>query len=53
MTVRDDFDRLLTVWLGESAGAGMPDYLDETLDGIGRISQRPAWGEYGSSTTTW
>jgi hypothetical protein len=43
MTVRDDFDRLLTVWLDETAGAGMPDYLDETLDGLARVSQRPVW----------
>jgi hypothetical protein len=43
MIVRDDFDRLLTVWLDESAGAGVPDYLDETLDGLARIEQRPAW----------
>jgi Tol biopolymer transport system component len=43
MIVRDDFDRLLTVWLDESAGAGVPDYLDETLDGLARIEQRRAW----------
>ena len=43
MTVRDDFDRLLTVWLDETAGAGAPDYLDETLDSLAHIGQRPAW----------
>lgn len=43
MTVRDDFDRLLTTWLDESAGAGVPDYIDETIDGIARIRQRPVW----------
>jgi Tol biopolymer transport system component len=43
MTVRDDFDRLLAAWLDESAGAATPDYLDETLAGIDRIRQRPAW----------
>jgi Tol biopolymer transport system component len=43
MTVRDDFDRLLTVWLDETAGVGAPDYLDETLDGLARLEQRPAW----------
>jgi Tol biopolymer transport system component len=43
MTARDDFDRLLTVWLDETAGAGTPGYLDETLDGLARLEQRPAW----------
>jgi TolB protein len=43
MTVRDDFDRLLVVWLDETAGAGTPDYLDETLDGLATVGQRPAW----------
>ena len=43
MSASHDLDRLLTTWLDESAGAGAPDYLAETLDGIGRISQRPAW----------
>jgi Tol biopolymer transport system component len=43
MTVRDDFDRLMTAWLDETAGAGAPDYLDETLEGISRLKQRPAW----------
>jgi hypothetical protein len=43
MIVRDDFDRMVTVWLDETAGAGVPDYLDETLEGLARIEQRPAW----------
>jgi len=43
MTVHDDFDRMLSTWLDETAGAGAPDYLDETLDGLSRIGQRPAW----------
>lgn len=43
MTAHDDFDRIMTVWLRETAGAGVPDYLDETLDGLSRIGQRPAW----------
>ncbi|MEW6225611.1 MAG: hypothetical protein AB1627_13380 [Chloroflexota bacterium] len=43
MTARDDFDRLLAIWLDESAGAGTPEYLDETLTAIGRLRQRPAW----------
>jgi Tol biopolymer transport system component len=43
MIVRDDFDRMVTVWLDETAGAGVPDYLDETLEGLARIEQRSAW----------
>lgn len=43
MIVRDDFDRMVTVWLDEAAGAGVPDYLDETLESLARIEQRPAW----------
>ena len=43
MTVHDDLDRLLTRWLDETAGAGAPDYLDETITGIASLRQRPAW----------
>ena len=43
MIVRDDFDRLVATWLDESAGAGVPAYLDETVEGIARIRQRPVW----------
>jgi Tol biopolymer transport system component len=43
MTVHDDLDGLLTRWLDETAGAGAPDYLDETLTGIASLRQRPAW----------
>ncbi|HEV8696932.1 MAG TPA: hypothetical protein VGQ89_04490 [Candidatus Limnocylindrales bacterium] len=43
MIAHDDFDRMLATWLDETAGAGVPDYLDETLDGLARIGQRPAW----------
>ena len=43
MSAHNDLDRLVTTWLDESAGAGAPDYLAETLDGIGRTSQRPPW----------
>ena len=43
MIVRDDFDRVLTAWLDESAGVGVPDYLDETIEGTARIRQRPVW----------
>jgi Tol biopolymer transport system component len=43
MTVRDDFDRMLATWLDETAGQGVPDYVDETLAGLERIGQRPAW----------
>jgi Tol biopolymer transport system component len=43
MIARDDFDRLMTVWFDETAGSGTPDYLDETLEGLTRIGQRPAW----------
>ena len=43
MSAHNDLDRLVTTWLDESAGAGAPDYLAETLDGIERTSQRPPW----------
>jgi Tol biopolymer transport system component len=43
MIVRDDFDRMVSMWIDEAAGTGAPDYLDETLDGLARIGQRPAW----------
>jgi WD40 repeat protein len=43
MIAHDDFDRTLTTWLDETAGAGVPDYLDETMVGLARIEQRPAW----------
>lgn len=43
MNAQNDLDRLVTTWLDESAGAGAPDYLAETLDGVGRITQRPTW----------
>jgi dipeptidyl aminopeptidase/acylaminoacyl peptidase len=43
MIGRDDLDRLLTVWLDETAGSGAPDYLDETLAGVEHLSQRPVW----------
>jgi Tol biopolymer transport system component len=43
MTTRDDLDRLLTVWLDESAGSGAVDYLDETIAGLERLPQRSAW----------
>jgi Tol biopolymer transport system component len=33
----------MTTWLDETAGAGVPDYLDETLEGLARIRQQPAW----------
>ena len=43
MTVRDDFDRTLTDWLHETVGTGMPDYVEQTLDGVRRLDQPAAW----------
>ncbi|MFL5779422.1 MAG: hypothetical protein ACJ761_10850 [Chloroflexota bacterium] len=45
--IRTDLDRLIATWLDEDAGAGAPDYLDETLAGIGHLRQRPAWASPG------
>jgi len=48
MTVRDDFDLTLTAWLDEMAGSGMPDYVDETLDGLWRLDRPPIWMRPGT-----
>lgn len=41
--INRDLERLVVDWLDETAGAGAPDYLDETLARIERVNQRPAW----------
>jgi Tol biopolymer transport system component len=43
LTVHDDFERLLVDWLDETAGQGVPAYLDETLVRIVDVRQRPVW----------
>jgi hypothetical protein len=43
VTTRDGFDRDITAWLVTSAGTAAPEYLDETLESIGNLAQRPAW----------
>jgi hypothetical protein len=43
MTVRDSFDRSLADWLATGAGSAAPDYLDETLDALRNLHQRPVW----------
>jgi len=40
VTANDEFDRQLTAWLTDSAGATAPDYLGETLIAIGAQHQR-------------
>jgi len=43
MSTHDPFDQLLTTWLHDGAGAGAPDYLNETLSAIEGRHQRPSW----------
>jgi Tol biopolymer transport system component len=43
MTARRDADHLIAMWLTETSPEGYVDYLDETLEGIDAIRQRPAW----------
>lgn len=43
MTVRTDFNGVISDWLDEQAGRGAPDYLDEILSRTTRTRQRPAW----------
>jgi pimeloyl-ACP methyl ester carboxylesterase len=43
MTARDEFDRLLTVWLTDEAGDEEPVGLDAVLGRVDRTRQRPAW----------
>src|SRR5262245_30708682 len=43
MTTRTDFDRVVADWLAGAAGAGAPDYLDETLDRVSSVRQRLWW----------
>jgi len=38
---------MITTWLGEIGAEAPVDYLDETLDAIGRLAQRPAWTSPG------
>jgi hypothetical protein len=45
VTARDDADRLIGTWFGESAAAGTPDYADDILAAVAGVSQhrRPSW----------
>jgi Tol biopolymer transport system component len=43
MTEHGRFDRELSAWLNDSAGAAAPDYLNETLSAIEGMQQRPSW----------
>ena len=47
MTARRDTDRLIATWLVETNPEGPVDYLDETLEALGRNRQRPAWASPG------
>jgi Tol biopolymer transport system component len=47
MTARRDTDRLIATWLTEIAPEGGVDYLDETLQAIGALGQRPSWTSPG------
>ena len=46
MTERSDFNGVMSDWLDEQAGHGMPSYLDETLARTTRTRQRPWWSSH-------
>ncbi len=43
MIKRNDFNGVVSNWLGEQAGRGAPDYLDDVLVRTAHTRQRPAW----------
>ena len=43
MTARRDTDRMIATWLVETSPEGHVDYLDQTLEALGAVRQRPAW----------
>jgi dipeptidyl aminopeptidase/acylaminoacyl peptidase len=47
MTPRRDSDRVIAIWLTEIAPESHVDYLDETLEALDGIRQRPAWASPG------
>jgi Tol biopolymer transport system component len=47
VTAPRDTDRLIATWLVETSPEGHVDYLDETLEAIGGLRQRPAWASLG------
>lgn len=47
MTARHDTDRLIAAWLVDTNPEGPVEYLDETLEAIGGLSQRSAWTSLG------
>ena len=47
MTPRRDSDRVIAIWLTEIAPESHVDYLDETLEALDRVRQRPAWASPG------
>lgn len=47
MTAQRDVDRVIATWLTEIASEGHVDYLDETLEALGGVRQRPVWASPG------
>ena len=43
MSMRDDFEGIVSDWLDDKAGRGAPDYADEILARTSETRQRPAW----------